>query len=150
MKMLRFQLVMLRILEYYDGILILTTNRVPALDIAVLSRIHLAVKYTDLDVKQSQSIWNKLLTKIEHDNSEKFDSQVETLVRKDVRKTMTRLNGRQIRNIISSAQALAQQKGRTSIVFDDIDVMYELVIEFQENLSQHVSKVRGGREMGSG
>lgn len=138
---------MLRILEYYDGILILTTNRVPALDIAVLSRIHLAVKYKDLETEQSLSIWNKLLGKIEHENSHDFDSKITTLVKKDVKK-MTRLNGRQIRNIITSAQAWAQQKGRTYISFEDIDVMYELVIEFQETLGQHVRKVRGGRELG--
>ena len=31
--------VLLRVLEYYDGILILTTNRMRSLDIAVQSRI---------------------------------------------------------------------------------------------------------------
>ncbi|KAF2236692.1 P-loop containing nucleoside triphosphate hydrolase protein [Viridothelium virens] len=36
---------LLRVLEYYEGILILTTNRLRSFDIAVQSRIHLAIKY---------------------------------------------------------------------------------------------------------
>jgi len=44
--------VLLRVLEYYDGILILTTNRMRSLDIAVQSRIHLAIKFTELTPDQ--------------------------------------------------------------------------------------------------
>lgn len=41
---------MLRVLEYVPGIIILTTNRIEEVDVAVLSRINLAIRYEDLTV----------------------------------------------------------------------------------------------------
>ncbi|KAK0615070.1 hypothetical protein B0T17DRAFT_602173 [Bombardia bombarda] len=46
----------LRALEYYDGILILTTNRVGTFDEAFKSRIHLALRYLPLDEEQRVEI----------------------------------------------------------------------------------------------
>jgi hypothetical protein len=40
--------VFLRTMEYCQGIMLLTTNRVTEFDPAALSRIHLKVKYDDL------------------------------------------------------------------------------------------------------
>lgn len=47
----------LRILEYYEGILILTTNRVSVFDQAFKSRIHLAIQFPELDFASRKSIW---------------------------------------------------------------------------------------------
>ncbi|BDD62332.1 hypothetical protein MPDQ_005171 [Monascus purpureus] len=44
----RLVTIFLRKLEYYEGLLFLTTNRVMEFDEAVLSRIHLKIKYADL------------------------------------------------------------------------------------------------------
>jgi AAA+ superfamily predicted ATPase len=37
--------VFLRLLEYYTGVLFMTTNRVDAIEPAILSRIHLTIEY---------------------------------------------------------------------------------------------------------
>jgi SpoVK/Ycf46/Vps4 family AAA+-type ATPase len=50
--------VFLRVLEYYSGILFLTTNRVGTLDQAFRSRIHLSLYYPQLTRKATVKLWN--------------------------------------------------------------------------------------------
>jgi hypothetical protein len=89
---------MLRVLEYYDGILILTTNRVPYLDIAVLSRVHLAVQYDDLIEQQTLALWGRFLNQINYPSGKQDRRKIDDLVKKDIKKKTTlRLNGRQSR-----------------------------------------------------
>jgi hypothetical protein len=139
---------MLRVLEYYDGILILTTNRVPSFDIAVLSRVHLAVQYDDLTEEQSLSLWKRFLDQIDYPERKTDRKEINDLVKKDIKKNTTlRLNGRQIRNIISSAQALAKERGGP-LGCDDIYKMYELVMNFNDVLKTSVQTQRAKREPG--
>lgn len=62
--------VLLRILEYYDGILILTTNRVNQIDIAVQSRVNLGVRYTNLSIDQKENIFEQFITQVAEDKIE--------------------------------------------------------------------------------
>ena len=55
--------VFLRTLEYYPGIMFLTTNRVKNIDDAIASRIHLPVKYNILSPKAKRGIWESFLEK---------------------------------------------------------------------------------------
>jgi len=48
--------IFLRLLEYHQGVLFLTTNRVKSFDSAFHSRISVALKYPDLDVAQRQQV----------------------------------------------------------------------------------------------
>jgi SpoVK/Ycf46/Vps4 family AAA+-type ATPase len=52
--------VFLRKLEYYEGILFLTTNRVSQFDEAILSRIHLMLRYDNLIQAARIHVWNFL------------------------------------------------------------------------------------------
>jgi SpoVK/Ycf46/Vps4 family AAA+-type ATPase len=49
--------VFLRELEHYDGILFLTTNRLQTFDRAIISRIHVSVKYDELGRDSREAIW---------------------------------------------------------------------------------------------
>lgn len=49
--------VFLRVLEYYDGLLFLTTNRVDDIDEAILSRCIAVIKYSIPDVPERERIW---------------------------------------------------------------------------------------------
>jgi len=52
---------MLRELEYYVGIIFLTTNLLHDLDYAFLSRIHMHFKYPSLPAASRLKIWNDVL-----------------------------------------------------------------------------------------
>jgi hypothetical protein len=54
--------VFLRELEQYEGILFLTTNRMQTFDPAIISRIHLALKYEPLKKDARKAVWQSFLS----------------------------------------------------------------------------------------
>ncbi|KAF4854571.1 Nuclear valosin-containing protein-like [Colletotrichum siamense] len=56
--------IFLRQLEYYQGILILTTNRISQCDAAFESRVHISKEYPELDESSRTKIWTTFLRKI--------------------------------------------------------------------------------------
>ncbi|KFY02063.1 hypothetical protein V490_00656, partial [Pseudogymnoascus sp. VKM F-3557] len=82
--------VFLRKLEYYQGIMLLTTNRVKDFDEAVQSRIHVGLKYGPLGVDTRKEIWRSFLetAKTEKGDAVYSDMQLNSLARHS-------LNGRQ-------------------------------------------------------
>jgi SpoVK/Ycf46/Vps4 family AAA+-type ATPase len=56
--------IFLRLLEYFQGILFLTTNRVETFDEAFQSRIHVALRYEDLGHRAKKDIWRMFLDKV--------------------------------------------------------------------------------------
>lgn len=97
--------VFLRALEYYDGILILTTNRVGTFDEAFKSRIHLALLYPNLDEEQRAEIWRNFIHMLSRTKElvdiEDLELNIHKLAQIDI-------NGRQIRNIFTLARYLAK------------------------------------------
>jgi hypothetical protein len=59
----RLVTVFLRKLEYYQGILFLTSNRGIQFDDAILSRVHLIIKYKDLSREFRRRLWSTFLTR---------------------------------------------------------------------------------------
>lgn len=57
----------LRALEYFKGILFLTTNRVGIFDEAFLSRIQVQIYYDDFGDDDRDKIWNTFFEKLEED-----------------------------------------------------------------------------------
>jgi SpoVK/Ycf46/Vps4 family AAA+-type ATPase len=53
--------IFLRNLEYCGAIMFLTTNRVSEFDEAILTRIHLTLRYDDLESKARRNIWETFL-----------------------------------------------------------------------------------------
>ena len=53
--------IFLRVLEYYEGIMFLTTNRVQTFDPAFQSRIHISLQYPELSAKSQKAVWNNFL-----------------------------------------------------------------------------------------
>ncbi|RYP19936.1 hypothetical protein DL765_003084 [Monosporascus sp. GIB2] len=101
--------VFLRALEYYEGILILTTNRVGTFDEAFKSRIQLALRYEKLKDYQRKQIWRNFFERLkalgEHDRID-FD---DILLHTD-ELAQYPMNGRQIRNSITTGRQLAKFK----------------------------------------
>lgn len=96
--------IFLRLLEYFQGILFLTTNRVETFDEAFVSRIHLSLRYEELSTKARHRVWKLFLEKVKSTEGVEVgkitDSDYMDLARRDV-------NGRQIKNLVRAAQALA-------------------------------------------
>ncbi len=87
-------------MEYYDGILFLTTNRVGTFDEAFLSRINVSIQYGDFTDKQRKEIWYAFIRKLERDMESRM--RVPTGTKEyitDSREVVElKLNGREIRN----------------------------------------------------
>ena len=55
----------LRTLEYHQGMIFLTTNAPGSIDDAIISRIHLAIRYKPLVKSQRKEIWGNLMDQLE-------------------------------------------------------------------------------------
>ncbi|KAH5758126.1 hypothetical protein HBI17_069400 [Parastagonospora nodorum] len=98
--------VFLRVLEYYDGILILTSNRVGTFDEAFKSRISLALHYPNFTKSQRCRIWKNFLNRLKALKEPDIDfDDIECNVLELADKE---LNGRQIRNAITIGRQLAK------------------------------------------
>jgi hypothetical protein len=96
--------IFLRTLEYYSGILFMTTNRVRTFDDAFKSRIHVPLKYDKLPAESRLKIWKNFLAHV--------DGGVD--IDEDGFRTLAEgnLNGRQIKNVVRTAKSLAAHKKR--------------------------------------
>ncbi|KAG7409993.1 hypothetical protein Forpe1208_v011154 [Fusarium oxysporum f. sp. rapae] len=132
--------VFLRVLEYYDGILILTSNRVGIFDEAFRSRIQLSLRYKNLGQAERYQIWENFLKHLDQfqqtvQSGPKSQSQQVPLIGygmdiSDLRKHLSELsqvelNGREIRNALSIARQLALYR-KEALQFHHLkDVMNE-------------------------
>ncbi|KAI0634500.1 P-loop containing nucleoside triphosphate hydrolase protein [Trametes polyzona] len=116
--------VFLRQLEYFRGILFLTTNRVRVFDEAFQSRIHVSLRYQDLSPDAKRHIWLAFLKKVNGDlpYGGLTKEQLRSLGEKKV-------NGRQIKNIVKTAGALAV--GRKEVLsFVHLEQVLDLMEQF--------------------
>ncbi|KAG6357689.1 hypothetical protein INS49_013568 [Diaporthe citri] len=92
--------IFLRHLEYFQGIMMLTTNRVKSLDQAFQSRIHFCLDYPDLTFDARRMIWSNFIQKASQ------DIEV-TLQDEDMNKLAQQaLNGRQIKNVVGLCKSV--------------------------------------------
>ena len=92
-------------LEYFQGIIFLTSNRVSVIDAAIKSRIHLALQYASPDKSVRRQLWHQHLAtvpeaELDLDVNEALDEVEEA-----------EMNGREISNSIHTARTLAESEG---------------------------------------
>lgn len=90
-------------MDYFQGILFLTTNRVGQFDEAFASRIHLSLGYEKLDDKARGQIWDNLFQKLKDDSRRQDSPKISFDINaKQYAKTKEVMalewNGREIRN----------------------------------------------------
>ncbi|RYP83728.1 hypothetical protein DL769_001302 [Monosporascus sp. CRB-8-3] len=106
--------VFLRVLEYYSGIIILTTNRVGEFDEAFRSRIHVSLYYPKLSQASTKEIWEKNMSRLKASGMDidieegKIRRFVDKHWELNKNKPSRRWNGRQIKNAFQTAIALAR------------------------------------------
>jgi SpoVK/Ycf46/Vps4 family AAA+-type ATPase len=93
--------VFLRVLEYYDGILILTTNCIGTFDEAFRSRVQLALHYPPLNEEDRREVWHNFMQFLsdgdESANYEEINKKLHTLARHPS-------NGRHSSNTVNTAR----------------------------------------------
>ena len=121
--------VFLRVIEYYEGILILTSNRVGTFDEAFKSRLQLALHYEKLKLKDRRKIWENFIKRLEtlEETGIDFDDLDKHL--NDLAKH--ELNGRQIRNAITTARQLALYEEK-NLDFDDLQQVIKVALKFDK------------------
>ncbi|KAJ7586182.1 hypothetical protein C8J56DRAFT_1165743 [Mycena floridula] len=132
--------VALRVLEYHRGVLFLTTNRIQTFDSAFLSRFSIAIKYPELDEPGRLQVWSNFLelagcTLVSEVNAKELAncnvpllrSSIETLAKKE-------LNGRTIKNVVRTAQALALSANKP-LSIDHINVVLAVQEKFIQDFS---------------
>ncbi|MCJ1308965.1 hypothetical protein MMC25_002620 [Agyrium rufum] len=101
--------VFLRAMEYYQGILFLTTNRVGSFDEAFASRIHIHLYYTDLEARDRNKIYDNLVEKFEMDREDvSVESRAIDYLKQNENIQKIGWNGCQIRNAFQTAVSLAE------------------------------------------
>ncbi|KAH0436386.1 AAA family ATPase [Colletotrichum camelliae] len=114
--------VFLRRLEYFQGIVILTTNRRKDIDRAFKSRIHFRFHYPALNEADRLRIWQEMLGNVTAlvENLEFTDADLSSLAKRT-------MNGREIKNAVSSAASIVRANKETLTVEVVKDMLESLV-----------------------
>ncbi|GAB1729922.1 hypothetical protein NU195Hw_Modified_191t1 [Hortaea werneckii] len=100
----------LRRMEYFRGLLFLTTNRAGQIDDAFVSRVHMAIGYERLTPDFRRNIWEGFFRKLERERAGKIlvgPSARKFVLHSDEAQKIE-LNGREIRNALQTAITLAE------------------------------------------
>ena len=128
--------VFLRVLEYYEGILILTSNRVGIFDEAFKSRIQLALHYPILGPYQRLRIWENFFDRLESFQDKSIDIADLRDHLEDLKED--KMNGRQIRNVITTARQYAKWK-KVTLTYEHL----RDVINVSGRFDKYLDKLNG-------
>lgn len=122
----------------------LTTNRPGTIDGAFESRIHLSIEYPKLNSLVRTELWLQFLQNLEPRDVADVKDDIDSLKQYD-------LNGRQIRNVINVAAAIARARSGGVL---KIEIVKKLAGEaegmFKRLENANSSKSRPGRESRAG
>ncbi|KAI0099050.1 P-loop containing nucleoside triphosphate hydrolase protein [Nemania sp. FL0031] len=133
----------LRALEFYDGILFLTTNRVGSFDDAFISRVHVQLYYPGFTDDQRLQIWETFTEKLERERGDymRLNIDAKEYIRGNEMRALA-LNGREIRNAFQTAVSLAEydakkgEDGRIVITDEHLRAVVDLSRDFKTYLDE--------------
>ncbi|KAJ3559656.1 hypothetical protein NPX13_g9503 [Xylaria arbuscula] len=124
----------LRELEYFSGIVFLTTNRVSTFDKAMKSRIHLALGYAPPEIDVRRQIWLRYLGTVSGQQSAINVKEAANHL------AATELNGREIANAFHTASTMARFE-QQPLSLAHIETVLEVRQKFDECLrDEKISK----------
>ena len=110
--------IFLRMLERFDGILFLTTNRGDNLDIAIKSRLSIILDYKPFTKEERQLVWKNII------NRQSKTIQFE-LSEDDLEQLSTKqLNGREIKHLVKMSIALSENN---KITLEDVNSVLKYI-----------------------
>lgn len=108
----------------------MTTNRIQSMDPAFRSRMHLILEYKSLDPSSRKGLWRLFLERTADYKKQNWpDAEVDRLAAFD-------LNGRQIKNIVRTANSLALAEGHRLSV-EEVEIVLSTVTEFHSTLESN-------------
>ncbi|KZT22801.1 P-loop containing nucleoside triphosphate hydrolase protein [Neolentinus lepideus HHB14362 ss-1] len=119
--------VALRVLEYHRGVLFLTTNRIQSFDEAFLSRFSLGIKYPELDSAARRAVWHKFF-ELAGAGSGISEADLDALSEKS-------FNGRTIKNLVRTSQALALSSNE-SLTVEHVNIVVQASQKFLDEFAQ--------------
>jgi SpoVK/Ycf46/Vps4 family AAA+-type ATPase len=119
--------VFLRVLEYYEGILILTSNCIGTFDEAFKSRVQLSLYYPPLSEENRLDVWDNFVEHLKQGDEDADSKGIQGKLRILARHQW---NGRQIRNTSNTARQLAQFRGQ-KLEYDHLKQAIKNVAEFE-------------------
>ncbi|PLN86914.1 P-loop containing nucleoside triphosphate hydrolase protein [Aspergillus taichungensis] len=142
----------LRKMEYFGGLLFLTTNRVGHIDEAFISRVHVIIGFEKLDPSKRKKIWVNFLDKLNRERKGRIrvTPRGRVFAQSDEMCTME-WNGREIRNALQTAIALAEYDLRESGEGDDSEILVEeehfrRVMEMSRSFRAYMDSIEGNTE----
>jgi AAA+ superfamily predicted ATPase len=131
-------LVFLRKLEYYKGILILTTNLIDCIDDAFESRISYPIRFRELSRDDRHQIWTDFIKAMNM-----LPAYKAKLMSEVDRWSEAEINGRQIRNIILLAENLASSDEKhPRLMPHHVDELLNVTIEFCDYNQNNATRVK--------
>lgn len=131
--------VFLKELEYFSGIVFLTTNRLASFDAAMKSRIHLALGYESPGIQIREQIWLQVLRSVptEEMGIDDMDGAVESVLQEE-------LNGREIANAVNTARTIARYE-KERLQLRHIEMVVEVRHDFNKSLQKEARKLTAGK-----
>ncbi|KAF2438970.1 P-loop containing nucleoside triphosphate hydrolase protein [Karstenula rhodostoma CBS 690.94] len=139
----------LRALEFYDGILFLTTNRIGSFDDAFISRIHFQLGYPDFTDESRRKVWQTFIDKLQRERGDCFRLNIDAKEYLDGKELKSvKWNGREIRNAFQTAVALAEydatKDSEGKIVMTDSHL--RSVVEMSRDFKEYLKDLHRGDE----
>ena len=156
--------IFLRRIEYFRGLLFLTTNRVGQIDDAFLSRVTVVLQYDHLTDDTRKKIWTGFLKKIqqgseprgsegnESDNNRKIqvDHYAKSYILNDPAVKDLQWNGREIRNALQTAISLANYKAvKDGESTDTVEIQvdhFKSVVAMSKKFKEYMNSISGKEE----
>ena len=122
----------------------LTTNQIAHFDVAVQSRIHIAIKYGKLSQMQTVAIFEGFLKPLDEKGRVKDMYDIRDWIKEDVCKVG--LDGRQIRNIVTSALGIARAKGKKRLDKKDLKQILNNVRDYKDDFVRQFEKYKNSQD----
>lgn len=128
--------------------MILTTNRLRNFDIAVQSRVNLAIKYNSLSDDQKKGIYRNFINQLNEENTDDKEDLLQYVEDTEDEPPFRLLNGRQIRNVLFSAASLAQAEPDKRLKREHIVKILKETVKFQVDTQNMIDMARQDAEVG--
>ena len=135
-----------RFIEYYQGIVIITTNRVSRFEEALMPRIDLTLSLPPLDRGRRIGLWNNQIQDLLDQGAINPSQSANMRGLAQQKWSKDDFNGHQIKKAVKTAMVLAEKKGQT-LGDKEIETMLKLAREFQGRTGQ--SKREKTKETGN-